>query len=110
MVAPSTLNTASWVAGMPQITQGFILPSTSTKGPIDENFLKEECKDTFIGLEFFPFITLYIYILYLLSMSWCISPINHSNRYYELKYGWFHLLYENNEIRVDARQTLFDKV
>src|ERR1043165_3357868 len=44
MVAPSTVNTASCVALLPQITQGFVFPLTSTNALSDENFLCNECK------------------------------------------------------------------
>ena len=43
MVAPSTENIASWVAGLPQLTQYFVFPPTSTSALIDEYFFSILC-------------------------------------------------------------------
>ena len=49
-VAPSTLNNASWVAMLPQLTQNFALPPTSTNDLINEKIfsilLFHPCKDS----------------------------------------------------------------
>ena len=44
MVAPSTVNIASWVAVLPQLTQYFVFPPTSTNALIDEKFFSIICR------------------------------------------------------------------